>query len=268
MWCDKCFCLPGSIGEGCCGARTRGRSLAAARVADSNAIAARLQGPVLGVSLDALSLEVAEATRRDACEKSGFESSVRRAYAGKKSSGAVPVLVFGQLVALFLFVVVPLTYLGAAAGFSKETIEWPARASKIERPIPPQPATLSLPVSALLLWSAFARRGLRRAAGGPLLRLHVTCIVGGGARRGRGGLPRVAQVPRVHLRADQVRLGRRVPFPLPRPCKRGFPTRRSGRPRPLPRRRRGVVFGTAPVFADGYQRNAGLKFNSLVSYGR
>ena len=134
----------------------------------------------------------------------------------KKSSGAVPVLVFGQLVALFLFVVVPLTYLGAAAGFSKETIEWPARASKIERPIPPQPATLSLPVSALLLWSAFARRGLRRAAGGPLLRLHVTCIVGGGARRGRGGLPRVAQVPRVHLRADQVRLGRRVPLsPFP-----------------------------------------------------
>ena len=54
------------------------------------------------------------------------------------------------LVALFLFVVVPLTYLGAAAGFSKETIEWPARASKIERPIPPQPATLSLPVSALV----------------------------------------------------------------------------------------------------------------------
>ena len=73
MWCDKCFCLPGSIGEGCCGARTRGRSLAAARVADSNAIAARLQGPVLGVSLDALSLEVAEATRRDACEKSGLQ---------------------------------------------------------------------------------------------------------------------------------------------------------------------------------------------------
>ena len=45
--------------------------------ADSNAIAARLQGPFLGVSLDALSLEAAEATRRDACEKSGFESSTR-----------------------------------------------------------------------------------------------------------------------------------------------------------------------------------------------
>jgi len=68
----------------------------------------------------------------------------------KKSSGAVPVLVFGQLVALFLFVVVPLTYLGAAAGFSKATIEWPARASKIERPVPPQPATLSLPVASLV----------------------------------------------------------------------------------------------------------------------
>ena len=53
------------------------RSLAAAHVADSNAIAARLQGPFLGVSLDALSLEAAEATRRDACEKSGFESSLR-----------------------------------------------------------------------------------------------------------------------------------------------------------------------------------------------
>ena len=48
-----------------------------ARIVDSNAIAARLQGPVLGVSLDALSLEAAEATR-DACEKSGFESSGRR----------------------------------------------------------------------------------------------------------------------------------------------------------------------------------------------
>ena len=178
----------------------------------------------------------------------------------KKSSGAVPVLVFGQLVALFLFVVVPLTYLGAAAGFSKETIEWPARASKIERPIPPQPATLSLPVSALLLWSAFARRGLRRAAGGPLLRLHVTCIVGGGARRGRGGLPRVAQVPRVHLRADQVRLGRRVPLsPFPGLVREvsllegvvGRVPVQSDRPRPLPRRRRGVVFGTGPVIADG-----------------
>ena len=67
----------------------------------------------------------------------------------------------------------------------------------------------------LLLWSAFTRGGLRRAPGGPLLRLHVTCIVGRRARRGRGGLPRVAQVPRVHLRADQVRLGRRVPFPFP-----------------------------------------------------
>ena len=33
------------------------------RVADSNAIAARLQGPFLGVNLDALSLETAEATR-------------------------------------------------------------------------------------------------------------------------------------------------------------------------------------------------------------
>ena len=41
--------------------------------ADSNAIAARLQGPFLGVNLDALSLDAAE-TRRDACEKSGFES--------------------------------------------------------------------------------------------------------------------------------------------------------------------------------------------------
>ena len=46
--------------------------------ADSNAIAARLQGPFLGVNLDALSLDAAE-TRRDACEKSGFESSARRA---------------------------------------------------------------------------------------------------------------------------------------------------------------------------------------------
>ena len=36
------------------------------RVADSNAIAARLQGPLFGVGLDALSLEAAEATRREA----------------------------------------------------------------------------------------------------------------------------------------------------------------------------------------------------------
>ena len=50
--------------------------------ADSNAIAARLQGPFLGVNLDALSLDAAE-TRRDACEKSGFESSARRACAGE-----------------------------------------------------------------------------------------------------------------------------------------------------------------------------------------
>ena len=83
----------------------------------------------------------------------------------------------------------------------------------------------------LLLWSAFTRGGLRRAAGGPLLRLHVTCIVGCRARGRRGGLPRVAQVPRVHLRADQVRLGRRDACPLlpvPPPCKRC----------PLPRQRR------------------------------
>ena len=50
--------------------------------ADSNAIAARLQGPFLGVNLDALSLDAAE-TRRDACEKSGFDSSARRAYAAR-----------------------------------------------------------------------------------------------------------------------------------------------------------------------------------------
>ena len=54
------------------------RSLAAAHVADSNAIAARLQGPFLGVSLDALSLEAAEATRRDACEKSGLPGRIKR----------------------------------------------------------------------------------------------------------------------------------------------------------------------------------------------
>ena len=47
-----------------------------------NAIAARLQGPFLGVNLDALSLDAAE-TRRDACEKSGFDSSARRAYAAR-----------------------------------------------------------------------------------------------------------------------------------------------------------------------------------------
>ena len=51
--------------------------------ADSNAIAARLQGPFLGVNLDALSLEAGDATRRAACEKSGFESSARRAYAAR-----------------------------------------------------------------------------------------------------------------------------------------------------------------------------------------
>ena len=37
-----------------------------ARIVDSNAIAARLQGPLFGVGLDALSLEAGEATRRDA----------------------------------------------------------------------------------------------------------------------------------------------------------------------------------------------------------
>ena len=49
------------------------------RVADSNAIAARLQGPLLGVGLDELSIEAAErrATRR--LRKIGFESSARRA---------------------------------------------------------------------------------------------------------------------------------------------------------------------------------------------
>ena len=69
--------------------------------------------------------------------------------------------------------------------------------------------------------------------GGPLLRLHGARRARRRARGGRGGLPRVAQVPRVHLRADQVRLvGRlaaRVPLlPVPPPCKRC----------PLPRQRR------------------------------
>ena len=91
----------------------------------------------------------------------------------------------------------------------------------------------------LLLWSAFTRGGLRRAPGGPLLRLHVTGRARRRARRGRGGLPRVAQVPRVHLRADQVRLGRRVPLsPFPG-LVRGVPVHAS------------VVVGTASVFADG-----------------
>ena len=109
-------------------------------------------------------------------------------------------------------------------------------------------------------------RAARRAqidppVGGRDSRLHGLGRARRRARRGRGGLPRVAQVPRVHLRADQVRLGRRVPFPLPRPCKRGFPTRRSGRPRSLPRRRRGVVFGTGNRLIP---EKCGLKFNSLV----
>ena len=120
-------------------------------------------------------------------------------------------------------------------------------------PGPGDDGPLRLRLRGLLLWSAFARGGLRRAAGGPLLRLHVTGIVGRRACGRRGGLPRVAQVPRVHLRADQVRLGRRVPLsPFPG-LVRGVPR---NRPRPLPRRRRGVVFGTGPVFAEGYQRNA------------
>ena len=51
------------------------------------------------------------------------------------------------------------------------------------------------------------------------------------ARGGRGGLPRVAQVPRVHLRADQVRLGRRDACPL----------------LPVPRLVRGVPFHASVV---------------------
>ena len=59
-----------------------GGGLAAARVADdSNAIAARLQGPFLGMSLDALSLKAAEATRR--LRKIGFRVIGRRAYAAR-----------------------------------------------------------------------------------------------------------------------------------------------------------------------------------------
>ena len=116
-------------------------------------------------------------------------------------------------------------------------------------PGPGDDGPLRLRVRGLLLWSAFARGGLRRAAGGPLLRLHVTGIVGRRARGRRGGLPRVAQVPRVYLRADQVRLvGRpaaRVPFsPIPR-LVRGVPFHASV-----------VVFELHPVFADGCQRNA------------
>ena len=64
-------------------------------------------------------------------------------------------------------------------------------------------------------------RAARRAqidppVGGRDSRLHGLGRARRRARRGRGGLPRVAQVPRVHLRADQVRLGRRVPLsPFP-----------------------------------------------------
>ena len=99
------------------------------RVVDDGIVVPQLQGPLSGVGLDELSLEAAKATP-----------------AGKKSSLRLAC----KTLAMFLFVVVPLTYLGAAAGFSKATIEWPARASKIERPVPPQPATLSLPLASLV----------------------------------------------------------------------------------------------------------------------
>ena len=99
------------------------------RVVDDGIVVPQLQGPLSGVGLGELSLEAAKATP-----------------AGKKSSLRLAC----KTLAMFLFVVVPLTYLGAAAGFSKATIEWPARASKIERPVPPQPATLSLPLASLV----------------------------------------------------------------------------------------------------------------------
>ena len=74
MWCDKCFCLDfrlWGVPSGSVLGLVGGAS--PPRVADSNAIAARLQGPFPGVGLDELSLDAAEATRRDACEKSGLQ---------------------------------------------------------------------------------------------------------------------------------------------------------------------------------------------------
>jgi len=53
-----------------------------------------------------------------------------------------------QLVALALFVALPLVYLGAAFGFAKPALEFPAKPSRIVKDIPRQPAALAFPVAA------------------------------------------------------------------------------------------------------------------------
>jgi len=63
-----------------------------------------------------------------------------------KSAGAAPVVVLLQLAGLYFAVAVPLVYLGAAAGFGRDALEWPAKPAARVRAVPPQSPAMALPV--------------------------------------------------------------------------------------------------------------------------
>lgn len=54
-----------------------------------------------------------------------------------------------QLTLVYLFVAVPLVYLGAAYGFAKPAIEFPTKPTRAARAIPPQPWALRFVPAAL-----------------------------------------------------------------------------------------------------------------------
>merc|ERR1712023_561165 len=56
----------------------------------------------------------------------------------KQSSAAVPFGTLVALVAMWFFISVPLTFLGAYLGFKRPAIEQPVRTNQIPRQIPPQ----------------------------------------------------------------------------------------------------------------------------------
>jgi transmembrane 9 superfamily protein 2/4 len=69
------------------------------------------------------------------------------------STGAVNAVSFGYMVAvlaLWLFMSVPLAFVGANVGFKADKVEFPVRVSTMPRQIPPQPWYLRAPVTAAI----------------------------------------------------------------------------------------------------------------------
>lgn len=224
------------------------------RVVDDGIVVPQLQGPLSGVGLDELSLEAAKAT------PAGKKSSLRLACKtlASKSFWHRPDDLGTKALGLEVTRARPTAPLSELPRRPKRDARAKTKWFRLwSKPWPSPPRrgpssyrglrrTTINPASASGSRSTASRRrrprsrtsttgypgrGLRRFAGGPLLRLHGARRARRRARGGRGGLPRVAQVPRVHLRADQVRLGRRDACPL----------------LPVPRLVRGVPFHASVV---------------------